>query len=130
LRAAAVTVLIATFLAGAADAQPAKAQAVGPVADIRCMLTMAQLSNNKANQPQAGFGLFYFAGRIRAQSPNFNFGTDLKPVAVKMTAADFEAETKRCGPMVVSVFQGLQAAQASMAPPAAAAPPAAGPAKK
>ena len=122
MHAAAVTALIATLIAGAADAQPAKAPTSGPVADIRCMLTMAQLSNNKANQPQAGFGLFYFAGRIRAQTPNFNFGTDLKPVAVKMTQADFEAETKRCGAMVVSVFQGLQAAQASMAPPAGASP--------
>jgi hypothetical protein len=59
---------------------------------------------------------------------------DLKPVAVKMTPADFEAEVKRCGPMVVGVVQGLQAAQGSFGgpPPAATAPAtkAAPPAKK
>jgi hypothetical protein len=44
-----------------------------------------------------------------------------------MTPPDFEAELKRCGPMLSSVMQGLQAAQASFGPPpqpaGAAAPP-------
>jgi len=132
VRAAAVTVLISTLLAGAANAQ-VPAAATG---DVRCLLTMAALSGNKANQPQAGLGIFYFAGRIKAVAPNFSFGTELKPIAAKMTQADFQAELKRCGPMVVSVMQGMQAAQASMAPsapsapPAAAAPAPAAPAKK
>lgn len=125
MRAAAITVLISSLLAGAANAQ-----ATGAAGDVRCMLTMAALSGNKANQPQAGLGIFYFAGRIKAQAPAFNFATDLKPVAAKMAPADFEAELKRCGPMVVSVMQGMQAAQASMAPPAGAQPPAATPPKK
>jgi hypothetical protein len=75
--------------------------------------------------------MFYFAGRIKAQNPAFNFATDLKPVAVKMGQPDFEAELKRCGPIVVSVMQSLQAAQASFGPPpqpAGAAPPAKAPA--
>lgn len=123
MRTAAITVLISALLAGTAHAQ-----AAGAAGDVRCMLTMAALSGNKANQPQAGLGIFYFAGRIKAQTPAFNFATDLKPVAAKMSPADFQAELKRCGPMVVSVMQGLQAAQASMAPPPGAQPPA--PAKK
>ena len=120
MRAIAVTILMSSFIACAGSAQ-AQAQA-GVTGDVRCMLTMAALSGNKANQPQAGLGIFYFAGRIKAQNPAFNFATDLKPTAVKMTQPDFEAELKRCGPMVVSVMQGLQAAQASLAPP----PPATG----
>ena len=126
MRAIAVTVLMSSFIACAGSAQ-AQAQAQsGVTGDVRCMLTMAALSGNKANQPQAGLGLFYFAGRIKAQNPAFNFATDLKPTAVKMTQPDFEAELKRCGPMVVSVMQGLQAAQASFGPPpqpATGAPP-------
>jgi hypothetical protein len=52
-----------------------------------------------------------------------------------MTPTDFEAEVKRCGPMVVGVMQGLQAAQGAFGPPPAAAgqapaPKAAPPAKK
>ena len=120
MRAIAATALISSILAGAGSAH---AQAV-PAGDVRCMLTMAALSANKVNQPQATFGLFYFAGRIKAQSPNFNFATDLKPVAAKMTPADFQAETARCGPMVSAVVQGMQAAQASFGPPPAAAQPA------
>ena len=61
--------------------------------------------------------LHELAGRIKAQSPNFNFATELKPVAAKMSPPDFEAELKRCGPMLSSVMQGLQAAQASFGPP-------------
>ena len=122
MRAIAATALISSLLAGAGSAH---AQAV-PMGDVRCMLTMAALSGNKANQPQATFGLFYFAGRIKGQSPNFNFATDLKPIAAKMGQADFQAETARCGPMVAAVVQGMQAAQASLGgpPPAAATPPA------
>ena len=130
MRAIAVTVLMSSFIACAGSAQAQAA--AGVTGDVRCMLTMAALSNNKANQPQAGLGMFYFAGRIKAQSPAYNFATELKPVAVKMTPADFEAELKRCGPMVVTVMQGLQAAQASFGPPqpapGAAAPPAKAPA--
>ena len=125
MRTAATAILISALLAGSAHAQGA----AGPAADVRCMLTMAALSGNKANQPQAGLGIFYFAGRIKAQTPAFNFATDLKPVAAKMSPADFQAELKRCGPMVVGVMQGLQAAQASMAPPPAPAA-APSPAKK
>ena len=93
MRAIAVTVLMSSFIACAGSAQ-AQAQS-GVTGDVRCMLTMAALSGNKANQPQAGLGLFYFAGRIKAQNPAFNFATDLKPTAVKMTQPDFEAELKR-----------------------------------
>lgn len=115
MRAIAVTALISSFIACAGSAQAQSA--AGVTGDVRCMLTMAALSNNKSNQPQAGLGIFYFAGRIKAQSPNFNFATELKPVAAKMTPPDFEAELKRCGPMLSSVMQGLQAAQASFGPP-------------
>ena len=133
MRAIAVTVLMSSFIAWAGSAQAQAQSAV--TGDVRCMLTMAAVSGNKANQPQAGLGLFYFAGRIKAQNPAFNFATDLKPTAVKMTQPDFEAELKRCGPMVVSVMQSLQAAQASFGPPpqpATGAAPAtgAGPAPK
>jgi hypothetical protein len=75
LRAIAVTALISSFIACAGSAQ-AQAPA-GVTGDVRCMLTMAALSNNKSNQPQAGLGIFYFAGRIKAQSPNVNFATEL-----------------------------------------------------
>jgi hypothetical protein len=119
LRAIAVTVLRSSFIACAGSAL-GEASA-GVTGDVRCMLTMAAVANNKANQPQAGLGMFFFAGRIKAQNPAFNFATDLKPVATKMTPTDFEAELKRCGPMVVSVMQGLQAAQASFGPPPQAA---------
>jgi hypothetical protein len=131
LRAIAVTLLISGFVACAGSAQ---AQA-GPAGDVRCLLTMAALSGNKANQPQATFGVFYFSGRIKAQAPAFNFGTDLKPVAAKMTPADYQAEVKRCGPMVAAVIEGMQAAQAALGgqsapgqaaparPPAAPVPP-------
>ena len=124
MRAIAVTALMSSFIACAGSAQ-AQASA-GAMGDVRCMLTMAAISGNKTNQPQAGLGMFYFAGRIKAQNPAFNFATDLKPVAAKMTQPDFEAELKRCGPMVVAVMQSLQAAQASFGPPpqpAGAAPP-------
>ena len=129
MRAIAVTALISSFIAcaGSAHAQASP----GVTGDVRCMLTMAAISGNKTNQPQAGLGMFYFAGRIKAQNPAFNFATDLKPVAVKMGQPDFEAELKRCGPIVVSVMQSLQAAQASFGPPpqpAGAAPPAKAPA--
>jgi len=135
LRAVVATLLMSSLLAvaGSAQAQPPAPAKTGLAGDVRCMLTMAALSGNKANQPQAGLGIFYFAGRIKAQSPNFNFGSDLKPVAAKMTQQDFESEVARCGPMVVSVVQGLQAAQAAFGPPPSApgaTPPAPAPAPK
>jgi hypothetical protein len=121
LRAVAVPFLISSFIACAGSAQAQAPAKTGVAGDVRCMLTMAALSNNKANQPQAGLGIFYFAGRIKAQNPAFNFGADLKPVAARMTQDDFKNELTRCGPMVLSVVQGLQAAQASFGPPPSAA---------
>ena len=122
MRAIAVTALMSSLVVCAGGAQAQTSPAVA--SDVRCMLTMAAISSNKTNQPQAGLGMFYFAGRIKAQNPTFNFATDLKPVAAKMTPTDFEAELKRCGPMVVSLMQSLPAAQAAFGPPPAAAAPA------
>ena len=117
------TIVIAATCLGLL-ASAASAQTAGPVtSDARCLLTMAALSSNKANQPAAIPGIYYFAGRIRAREPGFDFATRLKPIGVTMSPQDFEAETKRCGPMIIDVLKGMQAAQQSFAPPKPATPP-------
>jgi hypothetical protein len=117
MRALVVIAICSGLMAGAAHAQ-----APSPVAaDVRCLLTMAALTANKNNQPAAYPGIYFFAGRIKAREPAFDFATRLKPVAAAMTQAEFEAEAKRCGPVVIEMLKGMQAAQQSFGPPPAAA---------
>lgn len=101
----------------------AAAQAASPVTqDARCLLTMVALSNSSDQQAShlGQLGVVYFAGRVTAREPNYNFA-QLKTLAKSMTAEIAQTELRRCGPLVESSLQGIQTA---LAPPAGAKPPA------
>jgi len=105
-----------------AAAQPAASPAA---LDARCLITMVLLSNssdqNAAHMGQ--LGVVYFAGRVKAHEPNYNFA-QLKAVGATLNEQSAQAELKRCGAIVQASLQQLQTA---LAPPAGAAkPPAAG----
>jgi hypothetical protein len=91
--------------------------------DARCLLAMAALSNS-SDQNAARFGqagVVYFAGRVGARDPNFNF-TRLKTMAATMNSQIAQNELQqRCGPMLNSALSNLQAA---LAPPPSATTPA------
>lgn len=112
----------------AAAAAPAAGGAAGGVAsDARCLMTMAALASSKdENSSRIGqAGVVYFAGRVKAVEPGYDFSTRLKTVAASMNGQNLQAEAQRCGPMVVATLNQLQAAQKSFAPPpgSAAGPP-------
>lgn len=81
-------------------------------ADARCMLTMSAVAGDQNQRQAALLGIYYFAGRIRVQSPNYDFGTGLKAQGEKMTVADFQKELKPCGDQIKATAQALEAAQA------------------
>ncbi len=124
MRTLAATVLASAVLAaGQAAAAAAQAPTNTVSADARCMLAMAALgSANKANQQGAFAGIYYFAGRIRAQSPRYDLAAGLKAQMAQMTPALMQAEAQRCGPIVVGVVKSMQAVQQTLAPPGAPAP--------
>jgi hypothetical protein len=110
-----------------APAQPAQPAAPPPAtpeaSDERCLLAMLALSNaSDQNAAQMGqTGVLFFAGRLKGRDPNFDF-TKLKAVATTMSAQTAQSDLQqRCGPMVSTSLQQLQAA---LAPPASATPPA------
>ena len=117
---AAICVAATLPLAAAAEAQPAATSPADP--DARCLLTMAALSNS-SDQNASHFGqagVIYFAGRVGARDPNFNFSR-LPAMAAAMTSETAQTELKqRCGPMLNSAMQSLQAA---LAPPKSQSPP-------
>jgi len=91
---------------------------------------MGAIGSNKERQQAALMGVYFFAGRINARYPGINLGAELKTQAATMGPKDFEAESRRCGAMVVATVQALQAAQTTMGggrPPAAQAAPGAAP---
>jgi|KBSSwiStaDraftv2_1062776.scaffolds.fasta_scaffold02358_12 hypothetical protein len=115
------------LLAMLAGATPAVAAAPdGPstatAADARCLLTMAALTNTKdANTARsAQIGVVYFAGRLKARDPAFDFTSRLKTVAASLDPKGLPAEVQRCGPMVETAMKQLDAGLNALAPPPAA----------
>jgi len=107
----------------AAAAAPA---AGGAASDARCLMTMAAISGSQdAAQARLGqVGVIYFAGRVKAQDPSFDFATKLKPIADSLTRDTINAEAQRCGPLLTNTLRELDTAQKSF--PAAKPAPAPG----
>lgn len=107
--------ILPTILSIAALSVPAAAKAQATDAgDVRCLLAMAALASNEQARAAAMQGVYYFAARVTARNPGFNFGTDLRAEAEKVSRAQFQAEMTRCGAIVQSVARNLQSAQASL----------------
>jgi hypothetical protein len=113
----------------AAAAAPAASAAVA--GDARCLMTMAALSSSsdQTRARTAQVGVIYFAGRIKAQDPSYDFGSQLKTVATSLNRDTLNAEAQRCGPLLVETLRQLDAAQKS-SPQAKPAPTGAAPAAK
>jgi hypothetical protein len=130
-----VSCAAALFIPAAAAAATSSTAAApsGVTQDARCLMIMGALTGSKDQNAamEAQFGVAYFAGRIKARDPSFNFGARLPAVAAGMNGQPMQAEANRCGPMVVEALQQLDAAQKSFAPPPGATgqakPPAAPP---
>lgn len=105
-------------------AAPAAGHSAGVAADARCLMTMAALTSSpdQTRARTAQVGVIFFAGRIKAQDPSYDFGTRLKAVATSMTRETVAAEAQRCGPILVDTLKELDAAQKSFPAPKPAAP--------
>ena len=122
------TLILAAFcaalipsLANAAAAAPAES---GVTADARCLMTMAALSSAQdATAARSGqIGTVFFAGRIKAREPSFDFTTRLKALATTMTGDVLQNELKRCGPQVQAAMGQLDAAFQALSPAPAQTP--------
>jgi len=109
----------------AAAAAPA-AGGGGAASDARCLMTMAAISGSQdTNQARLGqVGVIYFAGRVKAQDPTFDFAARLKPIADTLNREAINAEAQRCGPILTNTLKELDAAQKSF--PAAKPAPSTG----
>jgi hypothetical protein len=117
-----------TASAQAAAPKPAP-RAVAPTGgvtdDVRCLLSMYALAQNKDRQQAAQSGAYFFLGRINARAPGLDLASAIKAQAPTLAPAQIQDELKRCGPMVSASAQSFQSALNSLRPPA---PPAAAPA--
>jgi hypothetical protein len=115
---------------GAAAAPAAPAATVN--GDARCLLAMAVLSTSKdERQAKSGeVGMAYYAGRIKARDPSYNFTAKLKGVADTMNRDAVIAEVPTCGTAMSGSLRDLdgglktlsQAAASAAAKPAPAPP--------
>jgi hypothetical protein len=118
--------------AAAAPAPAAAAPSAGPAAtpvegDLRCLLTMAVLGQDKTKQQAAVIGAYFFMGRLSVRSPGLDVPAAIKGVEAKLAPKDLPAEAQRCGPLVQGAMGSLQ--KSFMAPaPAPGATPAPAPA--
>jgi hypothetical protein len=125
---AVVLMLAVSPAAAARKASPsAGAPTSGVTGDVRCLLTMAALASNKANQQPATLGVYFFEGRISARAPGLDLPAALKAEAARLGAADLQMEAKRCAALVQQASQSLQAAQATFSGPVTPPAPAPGP---
>lgn len=85
--------------------------------DLKCLLTMGALGSSEKNRIPALMGVYYFAGRIHARSPDYPFGKSLQALATTMKPKDYQEAAKTCGDEVNRTTQALQAAQADMKGP-------------
>lgn len=115
--------LLALATPAAADAQP-KAPAKGGAAagDVRCLLTMVALGQQKDRQQAAQLGVYFFAGRLSARSANLDLGEAMRAEAGHLDAKTLEAESRRCGPMITGSVQNVQNGLNALKPPGAATP--------
>ena len=90
---------------------------------------LQQVQGVDIGQAQAdGFGqpgVIFFASRLTAEQPSYNFAERIKVLAAQMGPKELSAEARRCAPMVVRTLQALQAAQQTLPRKPAATPPAA-----
>ncbi|MGZ3375296.1 MAG: hypothetical protein ACXU8S_01745 [Phenylobacterium sp.] len=117
--------LLMLGLASPAVAQTApKPVLTGVSSDLRCLLTMYALGQDKQRQQAALLGIYFFAGRISARSPGINLPAAVKAEAAKMNGQSLSEEARRCGPMVENGMRALQASLSGLRPsgPAGAAP--------
>ena len=110
---------------GGALAAPAAAPA-GVTADARCLLAMAALSTSKDERQakSAQAGMVYYAGRIKARDPSYNFTARLKAVAETMNRDAVVAEVPTCGTAMTNSLRDLDGGlkTLSQAKPGPAAP--------
>jgi hypothetical protein len=104
--------------------KPAPAPATGVSADVRCLLTMYALGQDKQRQQAAVIGAYFFIGRINARAPGIDLPAAVKAEAAKLQGKSLNEEAKRCGPMVEG---GMRALQASFGGPRGAPPSAPNP---
>jgi hypothetical protein len=136
MRALSLPLIAAIALAAGAPAVAAPATPAAPAApkatptneDIRCLMVMFALSQDKA-RPQAAqsgqIGIFFFAGRLSIRAPGADLGPIMKAEAPTLTGPALQTELQRCAPLIQTAQTGLQAGIAALrppAPPAGAAP--------
>ena len=97
---------------------------VGVTADVRCLMTMMALGQDKTRAQAGQIGVYFFMGRINARAPGFDLGAAMKSEAPQLSPAALQAELKRCGPIVAGASQALQGAINGLRPPGAATGPA------
>ena len=134
LLAALLAAAVAPAMAAPAPAKPAAAPAAAPAAtpveaDLRCLLTMAVLGQDKTKQQAAVIGAYFFMGRLSARAPGLDIPVALKGVEAKLAPKDLPAEAQRCGPLVQGAMGTLQKSFAGPAPAAPTAAPATPPPK-
>jgi hypothetical protein len=105
----------------------AAAKSEGVTSDVRCLLSMALLSQDKQRQQPAMIGSYFFAGRISARAPGIDLPAAIKAEEAKFSAKDLQPELTRCGAMIQAAAGSLRASFAGP-PTSAPAPGAPGPA--
>lgn len=94
----------------------------GVSGDIRCLLTMAALGQDKQRQQAALIGAYFFIGRISARAPGIDLPAAVKAEAAKLKGQSLNAEAQRCGPMVEGGMRALQASFGGPRPAQTGAP--------
>lgn len=113
-----------------AQAPAAAPSAAGPPTspvdgDLRCLLTMAVLGQDKTKQQAAVIGAYFFMGRLSARAPGLDIPAAVKAMEAKLAPKDLPAEAQRCGPLVQGAMGSLQKSFSAPAPAAGAPAPAA-----
>ena len=125
LAALAAAAVSPAFAAPAHKPAAAAAAPTGAASDVRCLLSMTVLSQDKQRQQAAQVGVYYFAGRLSARGAGFDLVSAAKAEAPRLGPADFQAELKRCGTMIEASSRAVQAALVALRGPGPVAPQAA-----
>jgi len=129
LLAAVVAAAVSPALAAPAPKAAAPRAAAAPmspaVSDVRCLLSMTVLTQDKQRQQAAQVGVYYFAGRLSAR-PGVDLASLVKAEAAKLGPSDLQPELTRCGGMISASSQAVQSALNALRPPGAPPPAAPG----
>lgn len=107
-KAPVLAIVLAAFAQLPTSAQAQEETRDATRADLRCALTMTVIMRDEQYRQSAGYGLYYFVGRLEARDPSLDLTSALRREAGQMQSSQWNGEIQRCAAEVQAKTKSLE----------------------